>query len=76
MDVSGKLFLYASQKSKGVYGYAPNSDGAGLPGSLSPWQAVGVLRPDQEPPHGMSRKSIETGIRANGYQLWRKKVPN
>jgi len=32
------------------------------------------VRPDQVPPHGLRREAIESGIAANGYQLWRKKT--
>ncbi len=68
------LFMYLSLKSKGIFGFSADSRGAGLPESLSPWQAFGVLRPDQTPPHGMSRRAIEDGVRVNGYQLWREKA--
>jgi hypothetical protein len=68
------LFMYLSLKSKGIFGFSADAHGAGLPASLSPWQAFGVLRPDQTPPHGMSRRAIEDGVRVNGYQLWREKT--
>ena len=75
MTANGNLFLYSSQKQKGVYCYSLDANGGGLPATLSPWWAVGVMRPDQKPPHGLSRENIESGVRENGYQLWRKKLP-
>jgi hypothetical protein len=73
MSIAGNLFLYSSLKSRGIFCFSPDAKGHGLPESLAPWQAFGVLRPDQPPPHGLSRKAIESGIRQNGYQLWRDK---
>ena len=43
------------------------------PGKFAPWTGIGVLRPDQVPPHGLRREAIESGIAENGYQLWRTK---
>jgi hypothetical protein len=73
MHANDNLFLYASEKTKGLYCYSPQSGGQGLPGRLSPWQAIGVLRADQPPPHGLSRPDIESGVRLKGYQMWRRK---
>ena len=73
MAATGNLFMYSSQKSKGLFCFSSDSRGNGLPSSLAPWMAYGVLRPDQTPPHGLSRKDIEIGVRASGYQLWREK---
>lgn len=74
MVLTGNLFMYSSRKSKGVFCFSPDARGNGLPPSLAPWEAFGVLRPDQSPPHGLSRKAIESGIREHGYQLWREKA--
>lgn len=75
MNITGNIFMYRSQKTEGLFCFCPDPKGHGLPESLSPWTAIGVVRSDQAPPHGLSRRSIETGIAEHGYQLWRKKLP-
>lgn len=77
MPASSNLFIFRSGPSPELSCFSASSDGSGLPQKLSPWTAVGVLRPDQVPPHGLSRVDIEAGVRSNGYQLWRsrKKAP-
>lgn len=74
MAIARDLFMYSSTKSKGIFCFSLEPKGAGLPPSLAPWEALGVVRPDQTPPHGLSRVAIETGIREKGYQLWREKL--
>lgn len=73
MTVTANLFLYASEKSEGLYCYSRQSTAEGLPQQFSPWQAMGVLRGDQTPPYGLSRRDIESGLTAKGYQLLRKR---
>jgi hypothetical protein len=73
MAVTMNLFMYRSTKTKGLFCFSGDSHGVGLPDSLAPWTAYGVLRRDQIPPHGLSRTAIEEGITARGYQLWREK---
>lgn len=73
MTASSNLFMFRSEKSAALHGFAMESAGGPLPQKFGPWIGVGVVRPDQRPPHGLRREAIETGIAANGYQLWRKK---
>jgi len=73
MRESSNLFYYSSSKTKGLYCFSSHANGDGLPEKFSPWQALGVLRADQTPPHGISRKLLEAGVHAHGYQLLRKK---
>lgn len=73
MANTGNLYVYASKKKAGIYCYSAYQSDVGLPATLSPWLGIGVLRPDQVIPHGLSRQDVESGIRAKGYQLWRKK---
>jgi hypothetical protein len=65
--------MFRSGKSAELHGFATDSAGERLPQKFGPWAGIGVVRPDQQPPHGLSREAIELGIAANGYQLWRKK---
>lgn len=67
------LYMYQTPKSVGLFCFSRDSKGIGLPETFAPWTAFGVVRPDQDPPHGLSRKAIEAGLNANGYQLWRQK---
>lgn len=73
MNEPSNLFYYSSGKTKGLYCFTGHADGGGLPEQFSPWAALGVLRPDQRPPHGISRSLLEAGVRKNGYQLLRSK---
>ena len=68
-----KLFMFRSGKTAALHGFASDPNGTRLPPKFAPWGAIGVVRPDQRPPHGLSRSAIELGIAANGYQLWRTK---
>ncbi len=74
MKAKSNLFMFRSEKSAALHGFAMESAGGPLPQKFGPWIGVGVVRPDQLPPHGLRRAAIETGIAANGYQLWRKKT--
>ena len=73
MAAIGNLFMYQSIKMKGMFCFSRDPKGSGLPAGFSPWQAFGVIRSDQAPPHGLSRQAIEAGIREHGFQLWRTK---
>jgi hypothetical protein len=74
MTAKSNLFMFRSEKSAALHGFAMESAGEKLPQKFAPWAGLGVLRPDLVPPHGQRREAIETGIAANGYQLWRKKT--
>ena len=67
------IFMFRSGKSEALHGFAANSAGDRLPQKFGPWAGIGVVRPDQLPPHGLGRDAIESGIAEHGYQLWRKK---
>jgi hypothetical protein len=67
------LFVFRSGKLEDLGGFSHEPKGARLPAKLGPWDGVGVVRPDQTPPHGLARSAIESGIAVAGYQLFRKK---
>ena len=75
MAAKSNLFMFRSETSAALHGFSAESAGNRLPQKFGPWAGVGVVRPDQLPPHGLRREAIESGIAANGYQLWRKKAP-
>ena len=72
MDTAN-IFMFRSRTMEGLCGFSRNPQGARLPEKFAPWIGFGVVRTDQQPPHGLSRDAIESGIAANGYQLWRPK---
>ncbi len=66
-----RIFIYKSEGQKNLRAFADASDGHGLPSQLGPWQAIGVIRPDKDPPFGLSRETIESAITEQGFQLFR-----
>jgi hypothetical protein len=74
MSATVSLFMFRSTKSEDLCCFSHSSKGDGLPEKFAPWNGFGVVRADQNPPHGLSRDAIEAGITAKGYQLWRKKL--
>ena len=73
MFAAQNLYMFRSATSDDLCCFSRDARGDGLPGKFAPWTGIGVVRADQVPPHGLSRKAIESGIDTNGYQLWRKK---
>ncbi len=73
MATPHNLFMFRSTTSETLWGFDADSGGEHLPEKFGPWTGIGVMRADQAPPRGSSRPSIESGIAANGDQLWRKK---
>lgn len=72
MAPDSNFFVFQSDKSESLFGFAGNPAGDSLPEKFAPWTGIGVVRPDQTPPNGLPRAAIEAGIAENGYQLWRK----
>jgi hypothetical protein len=70
-----RLFMFKSEGSGGLQAFAPDSAGEQLPSRHGPWTAVGVVREDKNPPHGMSRSVIEKSITDQGFQLYKVKKP-
>jgi hypothetical protein len=65
--------MFKSEGNRGLHAFAPDPAGERLPSQHGPWTAVGVVREDKEPPHKISRTSIEKNIADNGYQLYKMK---
>jgi hypothetical protein len=66
-----RIFIYKSEAQKSLRAFTSASDGQQLPAQLGPWQAIGVIRPDKDPPFGLSRETIETAIGEQGFQLFK-----
>lgn len=73
MTNPANLYMFRSSIAQDLCCFSRSARGEGLPAKFAPWTGFGVLRSDQEPPHGLPRKAIEAGVRANGFQLWRTK---
>jgi hypothetical protein len=54
--------------------FAGDVAGSKLPDQFRPWHAIGIVGPDNDPPHRLSRKDIERAIDTHGFQLWRMKA--
>jgi hypothetical protein len=66
-----RIYIFKSENRIGLRAFAGDPAGSRLPQQHGPWTAVGVVRPDADPPHKLSRASIERAIEAAGFQLWR-----
>jgi hypothetical protein len=53
-----RIYIFKSE-TKDLRAFAGDSTGSKLPQQHGPWTAVGVVRPEAEPPHKFSRVSIE-----------------
>ena len=68
-----RLFMFKSEVNPELGAFAADPGGEQLPPRFKPWHAVGVVRADKEPPHNLSRSSIEKSIAGQGFQLYRTK---
>jgi hypothetical protein len=68
------IYIFKSGAKSGLRAFAGDAAGSRLPDGHGPWHAVGVIRPDKDPPHSFARSDIERAIDSDGYQLWRMKA--
>ena len=68
---SMRLYVFKSEANNGLRAFAGDLIGSKLPDRFGPWQAVGAVAPDKDPPHAFSRDRIEQSIRDQGFELWR-----
>lgn len=68
-----RLYIFKSESKAELRAFAADPAGTKLPGQYRPWHAVGVVTDGRDPPHGLSRRTIETAIGEQGFQLWRMK---
>jgi hypothetical protein len=66
-----RIFIFKSDGKPELRAFAGDSAGSKLPQQHGPWHAVGVVRPDTDPPHRLPRTTIEKAIDEQGFQLWR-----
>jgi hypothetical protein len=65
-----RLFIFQSEASPDLGAFCGDLAGLQLPSQFTPWQAVGVVAPDRDPPYKLSRDVIEAAINARGFQLF------
>jgi hypothetical protein len=66
-----RIYIFKSGSRKDLRAFAGDLMGSKLPQSHGPWAAVGAVGPDNDPPHNLSRETIEEAIKAEGFQSWR-----
>jgi hypothetical protein len=66
-----RIYIFKSEKTDGLRAFAGDLVGARLPYNHAPWTATGVVGEGREPPHKLSRETIEEAIETDGFQLWR-----
>jgi hypothetical protein len=68
-----RIYIFRSAAKRHLRAFAADPAGTKLPDQFRPWQVVGVVGPDKEPPHNLPRDEIERAIDTLGFQLWRMK---
>jgi hypothetical protein len=68
-----RIYIFRSDTKSELRAFAGDASGSKLPEQFRPWRAVGVVGPDKDPPHNLSREEIEGAIGTHGFQLWRMK---
>jgi len=66
-----RIYVFRSDAGSGLQAFAGDRPGAKLPDRFGPWHMVGVIGPNQDPPHNLPRDEIEKAINTQGFQLWR-----
>jgi hypothetical protein len=74
-----RIYVFKSGANNDLRAFAGDLRGSRLPEQFGPWQAIGTVAPDRDPPHAFPRDQIEKSISDQGFQLWRmrpKKKPS
>jgi hypothetical protein len=71
-----RIFVFASERHKGLHAFAGDGGGSRLPARVGPWRLLFGSAPGASLPHGIGRPAIERAIVAEGFQLWRLKSPS
>ena len=66
-----RIYIFRSESRQELRAFAGDLGGSTLPQHHGPWTAIGVVRPEGDPPHKFSRVAIERAIDGEGFQLWR-----
>ena len=66
-----RFYIFKSETTRELRAFAGDVTGSKLPDNHGPWTVTGVVAPDNDPPHNLSRDAIKEAISAEGFQLWR-----
>jgi hypothetical protein len=66
-----RFFIFKSEAQPDLRAFGADLTGSQLPKQFKPWRAIGAVAPDRDPPHNLSRGTIEAAIKGQGFQLWR-----
>ena len=66
-----RLYIFKSERTQELRAFTRDIAGVTLPENHAPWTVTGVVPAEAQPPHNLSRETIERAIDASGYQLWR-----
>jgi hypothetical protein len=69
-----RIFIFKSESNSELRAFSGDPGGEKLTSRFGPWHAVGVIRPDKDPPFNISRDTIEQAIANPGFQLFRMKT--
>jgi hypothetical protein len=65
-----RIYIFKSETNK-LQAFASDPAGAKLPKQHGPWTVIGIVAPGSNPPHNISRVTVEKAIESEGFQLWR-----
>lgn len=66
-----RIYVFKSETRTELRAFAGDAAGSKLPERHGPWTVVGVVRPEADLPHKLSRLPVERSINDDGFQLWR-----
>jgi hypothetical protein len=66
-----RIFIFKSEAKPDLRAFSADPAGGQLPKQFGPWRVIGVIAPERDPPHRLSRDTIEAAIKQQGFQLWR-----
>jgi hypothetical protein len=69
-----RLYIFKSDTNSNLRAFTSDVEGSKLPDRFGPWTAVGVVRPEKDPPYNLPRDEIERAISGSGFQMWRTKA--
>jgi len=66
-----RIYMFRSETKPELQAFAGDEVGTMLPKNHGPWKVTGIVGTTSEPPHKISRDTIEEAIDTHGFQMWR-----
>jgi hypothetical protein len=66
-----RFYMFKSETTKNLHAFAGDPTGTKLPDGHAPWTVTGIVAAEADPPHNLSRETIQEAIGNEGFQLWR-----